>query len=50
MIWLHLATEPRARPLPAFDRPLFGVVTFLAGFLLGVAVMWATDFVPPANP
>lgn len=50
MVNLHLATETPDRPLPAFERPWFVLLTFIAGFALGLAVMWVTDFEPVAVP
>ena len=46
---LHLATENPERPAPAFVHAWFVLLVFIAGFLLGVAVMWVTDYEPPGQ-
>ena len=45
-VQLHLATENPDRPRPIVWRPWFVLIAILAGVLLGVVVMVATDFAP----
>ena len=48
MVNLHLATENRDRPDPVIEHAWYQVLIFIAGALLGVAVMWLTSVpVPP---
>jgi hypothetical protein len=47
MVNLHIATETPDHPAPVIEKKWYRVVIFIAGFALGVAVMWATDFEPP---
>ena len=48
MVNLHLATETRDRPEPVVEHFWYQALTFLAGALLGVAVMWLTSV--PVQP
>jgi hypothetical protein len=42
MVNLHLATETPERPEPVIEHGWYRVLTFVAGALLGMAVMWMT--------
>ncbi len=48
MVNLHIATENPDRPEPVVEHRWYQVLTFIAGALLGVAVMWLTS-VPVAR-
>jgi len=48
MINLHIATETPDRPAPVIEHTWYQVLTFIAGALLGVAVMWLTSV--PVTP
>ena len=48
MINLHLATETPDRPRPVVEERWYQVLTFIAGALLGIAVIWVTSV--PVHP
>lgn len=43
MVNLHIATETPDRPEPVVEHTWIRVLTFVAGALLGMAVMWFTS-------
>lgn len=43
MVNLHLATETPQRPDPVVEHAWMRVLTFVAGALLGMIVMWLTS-------
>ena len=43
MVNLHIATESPERPAPVIEHLWYRAITFVAGALLGMAVMWLTS-------